>query len=553
MAENLQDWRWRFTNLYYIKPAEDMPVLLFEPRPEQWEILEDIYERGQMRIAILKSRQLGFSTLLALVCLDWLLFRPGCRIGLVDQAAADAEKKLGKIFLAWEHLPSDLRQCYQITAQNKGEFAIRLRDPEDVKRTFYAGKNPRGDTHDLLWISEWGPIQVEDVHRSDKIADGGLPSVEKGVCVIETTWRGGKSGRLWFDVVKGALMVQEAYRIARDWLVRFYPWYCDPALRWEGSAVQITEECRKYLDEAERLAVAESQRLGLGFDGFDDRQRLWYYKTVWPKPRRSRFEEYPTLMVEMFQSPKPGAIYTDEMSTLRSESRLCSIPIEKAHKAIVSADLGRQDAMPLTFWQWIGQEHRIVDFHTANREKPSYYADFIANWCFDHEIRNVQILLPHDSKQKTLAADKSVEEQFGAVLEQRHGLQFEISVVDVIASVWDGIDDVRELFPYIWISTRADQETIRGDMTFPGVVDCLEQYHSKEIREGVQIQKEPIHDIYSHGCDSVRTYAEGQSKGLVHRASQRRRKPKVVTGAGALMAPDQGGQRKKPRVRGRMT
>ena len=88
--QTITNWRWRFTHLYHIKPADERPTCLFEPRAEQWKILEDLYENGSVRIAILKARQLGFSTLLALVCLDWLLFRPGVRIAIIDQTAADA-------------------------------------------------------------------------------------------------------------------------------------------------------------------------------------------------------------------------------------------------------------------------------------------------------------------------------------------------------------------------------------------------------------------------------------------------------------------------------
>ena len=80
LADDLKTWQWRFSHLYWIKPAEGAPAILFIPRPQQLEILEDIYERGHVREAILKARQLGFSTLLATLIFTLL--------GLAGTAAA---------------------------------------------------------------------------------------------------------------------------------------------------------------------------------------------------------------------------------------------------------------------------------------------------------------------------------------------------------------------------------------------------------------------------------------------------------------------------------
>lgn len=528
--DQIGDWRWRFSHLYWIKPATGPAAILFQPRPAQWEILRLAYDEGNVRLAILKSRQLGFSTLLALICLDFLLFRRGVKIGIVDQTAEDAEKKRQKVKFAWDHLPEQLRAAYEIDGDSTGKFSIRLNEKGDPTRWLYAGKNVRGDTHDLLWISEWGPIQVEDSQRSDRIADGGLPSVEKGVCVVETTWRGGKSGRLWTDVVKGALELDEDHRTLKDWLVKFYPWYLDPELVWEGDTIQITNECRKYLAETEPLMITEAARLGFNFHGLTDAQRLWYFKVVWPKPRRSRFEEYPSLMAEMFLSPQPGAIYTEEMATLRAERRLSHIPIEPGHKVIVSFDLGRDDAMPCCFIQWIGHEVRIVDYHTANRETVGFYAGMVKEWCHRHQVKTVQIVLPHDSRLRTLAADKNIEEQFREMGEGC-GLHWEVISVGAVANIWDGIDEVRQLLPYCHISTACDQDIRRGDKVFPSLVDCLDHYHALEMRDGRNITREPVHDRYSHGADSLRTFAEAHAKGLISRMGARR-SPKVVTGHG---------------------
>ena len=47
--------------------------------------------------------------------------------------------------------------------------------------------NARGGSNDFLWISEWGPIQLDDPRRSAEIRSGALPSARHGTIVIETT------------------------------------------------------------------------------------------------------------------------------------------------------------------------------------------------------------------------------------------------------------------------------------------------------------------------------------------------------------------------------
>ena len=60
----------------------------------------------------------------------------------------------------------------------------------------------------VLWISEWGYVQCEDLRRSEEILTGTLPTAKDGMIVVETTWRGGRGGHLW-DIVKKALETPE--------------------------------------------------------------------------------------------------------------------------------------------------------------------------------------------------------------------------------------------------------------------------------------------------------------------------------------------------------
>src|SRR4029453_17963761 len=74
---------WRLQTFYSIR-TRDGSVIPFRPRPQQRQIIDLIYRQDCRRIIILKARQLGFSTLLGVICADRLAFGVGQQISLVD-------------------------------------------------------------------------------------------------------------------------------------------------------------------------------------------------------------------------------------------------------------------------------------------------------------------------------------------------------------------------------------------------------------------------------------------------------------------------------------
>jgi hypothetical protein len=56
---DLENWEWRFSNLYYVDDAETGEPILLVPRKEQREVLEAIYKRKCRNLLVIKARQLG--------------------------------------------------------------------------------------------------------------------------------------------------------------------------------------------------------------------------------------------------------------------------------------------------------------------------------------------------------------------------------------------------------------------------------------------------------------------------------------------------------------
>src|SRR5215475_8767381 len=113
--EAFSDPCWRLDTLFSIR-TRDGSIIPFRPRPQQQQIINLIYRRGCRRIIILKARQLGFSTLLGVICADRLCFGVGQQISLVDSTIEDARQKLRDIVLvAYESLDPALKRELPIT------------------------------------------------------------------------------------------------------------------------------------------------------------------------------------------------------------------------------------------------------------------------------------------------------------------------------------------------------------------------------------------------------------------------------------------------------
>ena len=195
---------------------------------------------------------------------------------------------------------------------------------------------------------EWGVIQASDLARSEEILTGALPSVGDGVCVVETTWRGGRNGHLW-SLVKSALETPEEQKGPLDWRVVFFPWQHDPSYK-DAVPRPIGEETARYF-----------AGLPASVGEFSPGQMSWY--------QRKRAElgmfvlrEFPTVMEECFQAPVEGAIYAAAIDKLRVEGAIKPWIVD--HSALVHTawDLGSPVNTAVWYFQ-LGPmgEIRVID------------------------------------------------------------------------------------------------------------------------------------------------------------------------------------------------
>jgi hypothetical protein len=415
---------------------------------------------------------------------------------IVDLTQADATKKLrGKILFAFERLPGVLRDLVELVKSNDHVFAVKLKGLEhDVESEVQAGMNARGDTFQLLMVSEWGKIAFSDPIRSQEILTGAMPAAKQGIRFIETTWKGAKAGDLW-NIMKRAMETRAEDLTEEDFHLYFFPWWGDPDYALEGNVRQIPEEVNKYLDEVE----VEVCRRGIRSAGFElsPAQRLWYYKVAWVKGLY-RFEEYPSLLEECFRAPIEGAIYADLLDRLRAAGGF--VPgggVDRSLLVHTSWDLGSPINTVTWYFQLVGGEIRVVDIDCeedltpAERVARMLGKGYLFGWHF----------LPHDA-MATQKSGRTFQMELHAL-----GLK-NTRVVPQTIDVWIGINHLRGILPRFTFRMPACE---RG-------TDMLAVYHTKRETAGGTALDIPVHDASSHYADALRVLAEADRAGMLSSA-----------------------------------
>jgi len=501
----LKDPLWRLTHLYSVKSAADGRVVPFRPKPEQMQVFHILLTERCKRLIILKARRLGMSTAIDILLADQMLFNAGVQCSIVDQSAADAERKLSVIVkTAIEHLPEWLKSEVSI-AKDSGSVLELAAKAGDSPSCIFAGLRARGGTNNWLHLSEWGPIQADDPRRSEEILTGALPSAEHGTIICETTWKGNLGSGHLSHLVKKALETPEAEKTERDWRVVFFPWWLDPTYVLEGNPNTISNENNKYLNGVEGTI---GKTLSNG-------QRLWYDRQQ-KQLGLFIFREFPSTIEECWKSPVDGAIYADAIGKLRSQGSIKAFPADQNSLVHTAWDLGNPANTVVWYFQLIGGEIRLLDcdsdfFGTLTERVSRMLAKGYPLGC---------ACLPHDAAATTTSG-RTFQQELATL-----GLP-NTRIVPRTADIWIGINRVLSLFPtFAFRTPQCD-----------AALEELQNYHTVKSADGNLIKEYPHHGRPSHFADALRVMADAVSSGVVQGghpgteagiAGQRRWRPKPV-------------------------
>jgi hypothetical protein len=493
----LSDPVWRLSNLYSIKRADDGRVVKFEPRAEQAKVFDMVFRRKLKRIIILKARRLGMSTCIDLLLADLAFFNAGAQVSIVDQTAADAERKLSTICkVAYEYMAPELKADISIIRDSGSIFEVQAF--KDAPSAIFAGLRARGGTNQFLHISEWGTFALDDPRRSEEILTGAIPSAEHGTVLVETTWKGGRGGHLW-DLVKASMETPEEQKTDKDWRVVFFPWYNDPTYRLDGDPATISPAISQYLDQMQSQTGHT----------FSDQQRLWY-------DRQSRdlglfiFREFPTTLDECFKSPVEGAIYAGELDKLRASGAISAFKTDNSTLVHTAWDLGSPVNTVVWYFQVIGgNEIRVIDCDMDLDMTPVQRVGHMLAKGYSYGAH----FLPHDAAATRTSgkADAQVYTEAGLA---------NVRVLPRTHDIWIGINACLQMFPRFSFRLPACE---RG-------LDALANYAYKRSSATGIVVNEPVHNWASHAADALRMIAEAEMAGMLKTGFAKPRPTVVTTG-----------------------
>lgn len=186
-----------------------------------------------------------------------------------------------------------------------------------------------------------------------------------------------------------------------------------------------------------------------------------------------------------FEAAILGSYYGKLIRDLEVKGRIVPLDIEPSLPVHRVWDLGIGDATSIWWFQLVGSEIRIVDWHEASGVGIPHYAKEIASKGYP----SGSDFVPHDAKVRELGTGKTrVETMIGLGL---HPKLVPLHKVD------DGINAVRQTLPRCWF----DKERCKGGL------ERLRQYKRVWDDDKKVFSNTPCHDWTSHTADSFRYLA----------------------------------------------
>jgi hypothetical protein len=259
LASQLSDWRWRLNNLYFITDKEGRRVR-FELNWAQEALFGEMHYLN----AILKARQLGFTTFIQIFMLDACLFNSNVRAGTIAHRLDDAKTIFrDKVKYPYDNLPEGIRNIRRKLSDSADELVL------SNNSSLRVGTSLRSGTLNYLHVSEYGKLCAQFPDKAREVRTGALNTVQAGqVAFIESTAEG-QEGH-FFELCETAQAKQRMCTALTplDFKFHFFPWWKCPDYQLDPAGVVIPEPMARYFDKLRDTGGIE----------LNDRQRAWYVK-----------------------------------------------------------------------------------------------------------------------------------------------------------------------------------------------------------------------------------------------------------------------------------
>ncbi len=492
LALCLADPDWRLRNLYWIlikgKTAGEDKRMLFRPNAAQERFMARMWHRN----LILKARQLGFTTLVAILWLDHALFTPNVRCGMVAQDSDTAELLFrDKVKYAYDNLPETLRERMPLKREKASELLFAHNNS-----SMRVATSLRGGTLDRLHVSEFGKICAKYPEKAAEVITGSLPALtEDGIGVIESTAEG-RTGEFYkMTQLAQASYAQQIDLVKAQWRFHFFPWYEAPEYRIESTRVPVTIEEHEYFDK-----VQDEMGVRIDLD-----QRAWYISTrdnTFSGAVEKMWQEYPSTPEEAFQVSSEGNYYAKDMISLRKRGGITRVPVLDV-PVNTFWDIGNRDGCAIWFKQTSRDEDRFIDYYEAHGETLAHYVT---------ELRRRGYLfgthfLPHDADHTRLSDTNKSTKQLLQVL--MPGEKF--MVVPLITQLQNGIDQTRKALKNAWFDKDKCKQGIERIDGYQKVWNNTDQRYTDQPNKA---------NGCSDGADALRQWGQAKDRGMLNQITQ---------------------------------
>ena len=497
LARCLADPYWRvFSGCLYkimIKGDDDddkdVFVMRFKPNQAQEKFVKRMWHRN----IILKARQLGFTTLVAVLWLDHALFNSDQRCGIIAQ---DLEKSKSifrdKVKFAYDNLPEQLKSRFQLAKDSADELLFKHNN-SSVK----VGVSLRSGTYHRLHISEFGKICAQFPQKAEEVMTGSIPTVpSNGVLVIESTAEGRQGDFFNICQTAQANFAQRKQLTKRDYRFHFYAWWQEPHYRMESGKVPISRERHEYFDEVEMIVKRD-----MGIDlRLDPDQRAWYVATQEAdfKGREDRmWQEYPSFPDEAFKVSVDGNYYAKDMVLLRRRGGICRVP-ELDLPVNTFWDIGNSDGCAIWFHQESNGQDRFINYYEAHAQTLRHYVAHLKSLGYVFGTH----FLPHDAEHERLSdTNKSTRQMLEDLMPNENFV-----VIPRISSLMTGIQQTR----------AAMKNYFFDEVNCKHGIDRIDGYKKRFSRLANGYIDEPDK---TNGCseaaDALRQHAQAKESGLL--------------------------------------
>ncbi len=479
--------RWRVSNLYEIMDKQGK-VIPFRPNWAQNALMDELHKRN----IILKARQLGFTTLIDIMFLDYALFRKNARCAIVADTQENAERIFqDRIKFVYEHTPAWLR-ALRPTIKDSAR-SLHFNNNSEIR----VGLDLRGGTYQRLHISEFGKIAAVDRQKAEKIITGAINTVATGGMIfIESTAVGvdDEFHRLYMAAERNMTTGRELTPL--DWKPHFFPWWKHPDYRLLDTDMVIPQG---YKDYFHRLAKEHGIEL-------DTQQKAWYVATA-ATQGQGMWKEYPSRAEEAFAASLEGAYFGAQLRTAYQENRIGEFPVNKDLPVHTAWDVGVNDMTAIWGFQVVGDRFHFVFFYQNHSEGFAHYRDILEA---DANARGYKFGIhygPHDLQSRRMGIH---EAESAWQLAREAGITF--TVVPRTKSKVDAIEKARQVLNKCCFDVEAcgdeDIETDTESQNLNGIA-ALRQYRKEWDAQRGTWKNLPRHDDASNAADAFMTFATG--------------------------------------------